>query len=354
MLWLIFPEDLNEILGGTHTGYFGSKKEWVNACWDVIEKRCSDESIWNRKYILPPPSLTLDESTEKQPSASSSASTWLASGVQMVVGDSMPGEGNTINFPKEKPVEEANQTNPEEADEDSENEKSSLEQDMERWVEMVDGVNMLNRIDWLTNVVDNEENWKQLDKIFMEGMSYCKKFQDRVLLPWNVSDWPRNPRLWLGEMERVLQVMSFKRQIPHWLHRPHDRYIRNDASEAAAGFSDPGNYTLDVIVHALRLWNYCEASRAERVIYQPISEYGASANKSAKGPVNLRGNIIEAMTKCLQKTGSEGRSRWGEYDPMEYWYWEGWYKKPEADAARAYWQSTSWSSQWSARPYHGR
>ena len=99
--------------------------------------------------------------------------------------------------------------------------------------------------------------------------------------------------------------MATRNLLPYWLRRPHERNIREDASESAEGFSDPGNVVLDMAVHALRLWQYCEAYRAEKVMKQSIHEYGSRANKSSVGPVNLRGNIVEAMAN-LQGQPQEG------------------------------------------------
>ena len=85
--------------------------------------------------------------------------------------------------------------------------------------------------------------------------------------------------------------------------------------------TDPGKYDLDAFVHAMRLWQYWEASRADLVMQQPIAEYGRRSNKSAKGPVNLRGNIIEAMTKSLQLMDHLKPHHW-KYNPYECWYEE--------------------------------
>ena len=353
MLWLTATKELDKIIGDTHTGYYGTKKSWIAFCWDVIEFRYSEKTLTIPKYSMPYPSLP--DEVEVEPShvsTAGAASSSFGTGLQEIVGENEPGGKNTIDFPKETPVEEAAQSTTEEAKDDETIPESTLEQDMERLVEMVSSVDMLNRIDWLDQVVDNDANWDQLDTIFREGLRYCRKFQEGVLLPWNVTDWPRNPRLWLGEMERCLQVMAFKKWLPYWLHKPHDRYIRNDASAAATGFSDPGNYVLDVMVHALRLWNYCDASKTHLVISQPIAEYGERANKSAKGPVNLRGNIIEAMSKNLQETGSRNNSIYGDYDPVDYWYWHGWYRKNEDEATASFWEDQASSSAWASSGFH--
>ena len=179
------------------------------------------------------------------------------------------------------------------------------EKKMDRYAESVLCLEMLNKVDWLSDMPDKEEYAKDLDTIFNEGMKYVENFQHGTLLPWNLKNWPLNPRVWLGEMERALACLAQRGILPKWLTTPHDRNIRKDASDAAAGFPDPGNEVLDVLVHSLRLWKYVTASKVELVIRQSTHEYGAGRNRSSIGPVNLRGNIVEAMTLHLQRAGAE-------------------------------------------------
>ena len=120
-------------------------------------------------------------------------------------------------------------------------------------------------------------------------------------------------------MERVLKEMALRNCLPYWLRRPHDRNIRDDAAASADGSVDPGNYVLDVLVHALRLWQYSESGRIPRVMKQSIAEYGAKSNKSSHGPVNLRGNIVEAMQRNLQQQGVPRLQNEYEYDAIEWW-----------------------------------
>ena len=67
-------------------------------------------------------------------------------------------------------------------------------------------------------------------------------------------------------------------------------------------------------------WEHVEASKAEMVRRQAIHAHGIRANMSAHGPVNLRGNIIEAITTNLQAAGSSNIRVWLRYDPVFYWY----------------------------------
>merc|ERR1712026_524359 len=128
------------------------------------------------------------------------------------------------------------------------------------------------------------------------------------------------------------KVMQQRNQLPYWLRKPHDKHIREAAALSADGFTDPGNLVLDTFAHALRLWQYCEPSRASLVVRQSPHDYGHRANRSSTGPVNLRGNIVEAMSRNLQHTGSKVPKGWTkEYDPY-WWYWtEDVEKRPRHD-----------------------
>ena len=231
----------------------------------------------------------------------------------------------------------------------AEAEKAELEEAMARWTEMVESFEMLQKVSWVSELPDTAANKAALETIFSHGMTYCHKFLDGCLQPWDAKDWPLNPRVWLAEMERVLKTMSKRRCLPYWLRRPHERNIRDDASASADGSTDPGNYILDVVVHALRLWNYCEPSKVNIVIAQSIHEYGARANKSAKGPVNLRGNIVEAMQRNLQQAGAQLNKGECEYDPVDYWLRKRRQPIPSySTASSSQWEdwSAGWDAQW--------
>ena len=157
-----------------------------------------------------------------------------------------------------------------------------------------------------------------------------------------------NPRVWLAEMERVLKMMARRNRLPYWLLRPHERNIRDDAAESATGSTDPGNYVLDIVVHSLRLWQYCEASRTVLVMRQSIKDYGEKGNKSSAGPVNLRGNIVEAMQKNLQQVGSRVLRRQQDYDAVEWWWkWE-----EQQWETGSWWQGRQASASVSASSWH--
>ena len=300
------------------------KKAWKAKVWEVLHSRFMAGQLLTFTYSVaasaaPEPEQAAETFT---PQAASS------SGFQETLNEPVPEQDiGCVNFPKSNPVEEdpvsCGAPDDDSAQGSDEKSKEDIEAAMCRWVEMVECVCMLESITWLGQVADTPENAAALTIIFKHGMKYCTTFLDSCLQPWNLSDWPLNPRVWLAELERVLKTMVKKGWCPYWLRFPHERNIRDDASASADGSTDPGNYVLDVVVHALRLWQYSESSRIPRVMKQSIVEYGERANKSSHGPVNLRGNIVEAMQRDLQKAGSKKGRHEEEYDAVKYWWeWE--------------------------------
>ena len=131
--------------------------------------------------------------------------------------------------------------------------------------------------------------------------------------PSRADRWPRALRVWTAECRWCLDELQRRHKLPRNLTHPHDRYIRTDAGIAAEGFSDPGNLALDDVVHVLVLWKYVSPTHLSAVLRISPAEYGQGRNKSAVGSVNLRGNIIEALTLSFQRLASESESYrpWG-------------------------------------------
>ena len=313
------PEELNHMIDAAHDGWMGRKKPWVAVVWEILYERYLDNNLCDYLYELP----VRDEETATEnmsPSSHVPASSSSQMQEEPNTSSAIENEKRCTDFPKNDPVEEAPVVH------DEDDTAMDLEDDeaaMQRWVEMVECVDMLEKIEWLPDLPDTPENAAALKTIFKLGMKYCTTFLHGCLQPWKMDDWPLNPRVWLAEMERVLKAMARRNRLPYWLLRPHDRNIRDDAQDSATGSVDPGNYVLDMVVHALRLWQYAEAGRTMLVLKQSIKEYGERGNKSSKGPVNLRGNIVEAMQKNLQQTGTKLVWDQVDYDAVEYWWnWE--------------------------------
>jgi hypothetical protein len=99
------------------------------------------------------------------------------------------------------------------------------EKKIDRYAEAVLCLEMLNKVNWLSDMPNIDEYGEDLTTIFHEGMAYVEHYQHGTLLPWNLDNWPLNPRVWLGEMERALACLAQRGILPKWLTSPHDRHI---------------------------------------------------------------------------------------------------------------------------------
>ena len=239
--------------------------------------------------------------------------------------------GDVMLFPKAAPVEAGKPSK------DADLVRAGVEFEAEaRWAErmseMVECMNKLDRVDWLDSTPDKREYADALDWIFERGLEYCDTFMNGSLQAWSMGGYPRYIRPWFSETERVYKALARRGWIPFWMKHPRDKWIRPDAAESATGFVDPGNLTLDVFVHVFRLWRFIDVIGFDAAIRQPQHPYGHKTNMSSKGPVNLRGNIVEASLKDLQKMGGSRIQHWQQYSAVAYWSHHWWENDPRPSA----------------------
>lgn len=192
-------------------------------------------------------------------------------------------------------------------------------------------------LDWATVVpiVDAEQH--QNDQRKLEGLVrlYLDDFDQEATRQVNLETMCTNWRLLLAETTWSFDALQKAGGVPRNLFHPRDKHIRSSA-QAAEGFSDPGNPLLDIVVHLLRLWKYCSSQQYEQVLAVPGVPYGENGNKSSKGPCNLRGNIVEALTLDLQERACRVDKR----------PWRG---RGESTSVIPPWRRQRWSSShWSA------
>ena len=168
----------------------------------------------------------------------------------------------------------------------------------DRWMEESMAMEMLDGITWADYVP--EDRWWDLDAVFRMGMEYVDEFNNRLVHQWNMENAPIHVRVWLAELEWTWRTMMRRNWLPREIRQPHDRYIREKA-EGAAGGHDPGNVAYEVLTSLLRVWQVADVVSVDRVTKVAPKPYGERGNMSASGPVNLRGNIIEALLRWIQQ-----------------------------------------------------
>ena len=327
----------------------------VHECWlgrltafrlDVLQavKQRHESGILHQKLWLqtPPPQAEKPSTASASSSQQPSEKTPLPWPLADEEGSEGAPAADSEMFPKIPHVEGSKPSS------DADLVKDGTEYDEEaRWAErmseMIECMGKLNDIDWLDQTPDKPEYSAALEWIFEHGLMYCDTFMNGTLQPWAVDGYPPYIRPWFSEMERVFRALARRGWLPHWLRHPRDKWIREDAGESATGFVDPGNFTLDLFVHVMRLWRYIDVIGMDPAIRQPQREYGHQTNKSSRGPVNLRGNIVEASARDLQKMGSSVIQHWQRYNAVDWWS-NQWYEKdprpaqPEEEADDDWWQ----------------
>ena len=158
-------------------------------------------------------------------------------------------------------------------------------------------VEMLDKIDWADYCP--EDRWSDLWVVFERGMQYVDEFNNTLVHRWNMSECPDHMRVWLAELEWTWKTLMRKNWLPREIRQPHDKHIRGKAQGAKGGW-DPGNMDFDVVASLLRVWQVADNVSVDRVTHVAAKEYGNRGNKSADGPVNLRGNIIESLLRWTQ------------------------------------------------------
>ena len=194
---------------------------------------------------------------------------------------------------------------------------------VDRWSEEAMAVNMLDKITWAAYCP--QDRWWDLYAVFKMGMQYVDEFNNRLVHQWNMTDAPSHMRVWLAELEWTWRTAVRRNWLPQEIRQPHDKFIRQKAAGATGGH-DPGNLEYEVLTSLLRVWQVADNISVDRVTHVAAKPYGERGNMSASGPVNLRGNIIEALLRWTQLMAATPDSwRTKEINCTErYCCWDEW------------------------------
>ncbi len=164
---------------------------------------------------------------------------------------------------------------------------------------------ILRRADWLARPpIHHAATYSvQEAQLLRECTQFVDRFQSEACRM--MSGCAGNLRMLTVETRWTFQYLCEKGWLPRNLTQPHDRYIRAAASATCGPeYQDPGNLCFDVVFHVLSLDRFVLMGSHDRVMRTVPGEYGERSNKSARGTVNLRGNVIEAILGDFQRMGS--------------------------------------------------
>jgi hypothetical protein len=149
---------------------------------------------------------------------------------------------------------------------------------------------------------DHAEDWKLMMSMMEEYISNFSTMEFHELM--RSEKFPTSLRVWTSATVFALYEIGRRNLFPRFITMPSDIKVRAFANNAPAGYQDPGNITLDMFFHATVFWKLCDVKVAQQVL-QVHGSYGTNTNKSSHGPVNFRGNIIEALLGHLQSICSK-------------------------------------------------
>ena len=167
---------------------------------------------------------------------------------------------------------------------------------LEKAAETLSATTVLQKMSWRHSCPNTTEHWV----CFKAIMTFCREFirnpqlhavQDFMLK----EDFPTSMRAWCIMPWAALKVLEQRREIPRFLAAPTDRKIRDHANLAPDFYQDPGNKNLDLTFYVLSLWEFMTPMVLPEVLKLSWKEYGSRGEKSSDGPMNFRGNVLEAL-----------------------------------------------------------
>ena len=106
--------------------------------------------------------------------------------------------------------------------------------------------------------------------------------------------FPSSMRAWSIMPWAALKELETRRKVPRFLAAPTDAKIRLHANLA------PEFY---VTFYLLCLWEFMTPIFLQDILKLSWKDYGARGEKSSKGPMNFRGNVLEAlMGHCHERS----------------------------------------------------
>ena len=187
---------------------------------------------------------------------------------------------------------------------------------LKKVAEAESATDLLTKMEWLHECPDetrHRESFKAIMK-FCEEHSRCPSPQ-HVQYFMQKPDFPSSMRAWSIMPYAALKEAERRRQVPRFLSDPDDTRIRQHANKAPESYQDPGNVNLDLAFYLLCLWEFICPRRRADILKLSWKDYGTRGEKSSRGPINFRGNWLEALIgycdeKTIEVSGGYHAGRW--------------------------------------------
>ena len=285
----------------THEG-IGKKKQWGNEIWEETVRRHQNNTL--RALLYPEPAVIV-----RQPTL---AELWLATKDQ----DSSD---------EDNPAQEA--AGPETATDVTEAREEEAKATVVEHVERIEEESMCRDLVIRNNLIFlpwSDTLYSDNHKLFSLVQEYVESFTEESTRTFDMTTWPSDARMYVQECVWFFEALAARGWTPNNLRSPRDRNIRVAAGDVHPAFSDPGNLVLDQVIHILRLWRFVSSARIDALLRVAPQPYGDPGNMSASGPINLRGNVIEAllhdlsnMARDYEPKGSKGSGSGDRHVPVQ-------------------------------------
>ena len=138
-------------------------------------------------------------------------------------------------------------------------------------------------------------------RYFIEKGKNPWKEPDKIKLPFSIGQV-------IAEIHLTFDCI-FKRKLflPDSLTSPDDKALRGTAGEE--GYEDYGNMVWEAMFWSGQFYKFCGKTNQNKLLACPNAPYGEKTNKSAAGPVNMRGNILETLL-CFLYQQIPGERTW--------------------------------------------
>ena len=175
-------------------------------------------------------------------------------------------------------------------------ESGEREHNQKRVAEAWSATELLPQMSWLHECPDTKQHWH----CFVAIMDFCRErirdpAQQSVQTFLQNPEFPLSLRAWSIMPWAALKELETRRQLPRFLTAPTDAKIRLHANMAPEFYNDPGNVNLDVSFYILCLWEFMTPMSLEDILKLSWKEYGSRGERSSQGPMNFRGNVLEAL-----------------------------------------------------------
>jgi len=170
------------------------------------------------------------------------------------------------------------------------------ERNLKRVAEALSATELLTKMSWLHDCPDTAQHWNSFAAIMNFVREHIREPTLQAVQSFmQQPDFPSSLRAWSIMAWVALKELEGSGQIPRFLSAPTDQKIRQHANLAPDYYADPGNIKLDLTFFSVCFWEFVCPRDLQNILKLSWKDYGSQGEKSSQGPMNFRGNMLEAL-----------------------------------------------------------